>query len=497
MYKVIWTDSTWKDLINDRFVPLVENRDRYLLLWGGRGSSKSDFTAKKLIYRCLTEDYFRYILVRKVYNTIKDSQYQTIKDIIIELGLAPLFEFKTSPLEITCINGNKFIARGCDDATKLKSVKDPTGAWYEEEIIDESDFITITTSIRTSKADYLQEIFTFNPEVEGAYEDNWFYKRFFEKYYPNELSFRSNTQIKIIIQGIEKVIDFPYTSLHSTYADNRWITEQFIAFLVDLEKKNPYYWTIYCKGLWGNKIISGQFWKLFDRGKNVIDVTLVPGFNNNGRAYNPNLPIHISFDENVRPYVPVTLWQVEGRKVYQIDEICLKSPRNRIKEACKEFNVRYPNHNSKLFVYGDRTSWKEDAKLEEGENMFTFIMQYLSEYKPELRLASANPSVSMSGDFVNEIFAYGFDGIEIFIHHKCTVSINDFLFLKENDKGGILEEKVADEGEKTKTYTKFGHTSSTARYVVCRLFPNEYQKFQTGRKGMNITKGRSSRRNGY
>src|SRR6202044_1610908 len=119
--------------------------DRYLILYGGRGSSKSNFVAKKLIYRCLTEKYFRYILIRNTYNSIKESSYQTLVDIIVELGLKDLFEFKKNPLEIVCKNGNRFMARGCDDVTTLKSISDPCGCWWEEDIPSESDFITVTT----------------------------------------------------------------------------------------------------------------------------------------------------------------------------------------------------------------------------------------------------------------------------------------------------------------------------------------------------------------
>src|SRR5688500_14449015 len=105
MYTVNWCE--WEDIINKAFVPLVDNRDRYLIMYGGRGSSKSDFAAKKLIYRCITEKYFRYVLIRNQYNVIKDSSYQTIKDIVHDLGLQDLFEFKLQPLEICCVNGNK------------------------------------------------------------------------------------------------------------------------------------------------------------------------------------------------------------------------------------------------------------------------------------------------------------------------------------------------------------------------------------------------------
>lgn len=101
MYKVEWCE--WIDIINEAFIPLIDNKDRYIICKGGRGSSKSDAIAKKLIYRCLNENYFRCILIRNTYGSIKDSSYQTLKDIIIDLGLQDLFEFKIQPLEIHCI----------------------------------------------------------------------------------------------------------------------------------------------------------------------------------------------------------------------------------------------------------------------------------------------------------------------------------------------------------------------------------------------------------
>jgi len=168
------------ELVNDRFAEIFENRDRYLFLWGGRNSSKSVSASRKLIYRCLKEKYFRYILIKKTFESIKDSQYQTLKDDVEALGLSDLFTFKKSPLEIECINGNKFIARGLDKVEKLKSIKDPTGAWYEEgNQITEEDFITVTTSIRSIRADYIQEIFSFNPETEVDYEEFWLWQMFF------------------------------------------------------------------------------------------------------------------------------------------------------------------------------------------------------------------------------------------------------------------------------------------------------------------------------
>ena len=342
----------WSETMNTHFIPLLECKDRYVIMYGGRGSSKSNFEAKKLIYRCLTEKYFRHILVRNTYATIKDSSYQTIKDIIYELGLSQLFEFKLQPLEIHCVNGNMFLARGCDDTQKIKSVKDPTGVWWEEDIPTEADFITVTTSVRTTKAAYLQETFTINPETEGNYQDNWFWKRFFEGH--SELSFRDTTQLKL---NETEFISLSYTVHQSTREHNRWLPDSFRAFLMDLKIKNPYYWEVYCNGKWGNKQLGGRFYKSFNIGINTHKL-----------GYYNDMPLHISFDFNVNPYMSLSIWQIHGNSAYQIDEIAMKDPVNTIKDTCREFTRRYNIHDAGLFIYGDPSGRKEDVGREKGYN---------------------------------------------------------------------------------------------------------------------------------
>ncbi len=138
-----WGPEEWSNITNDVYLPYTDNLDRILILWGGRASGKSDFISKKIIYLMLKEPYFRGILIRNTFATIKDSQYQTVKDNIIELGLESLFEFTVNPLQIKCVNGNLLYARGMDEPAKIKSIKDPTTLWFEEEVPDsEEDFIT-------------------------------------------------------------------------------------------------------------------------------------------------------------------------------------------------------------------------------------------------------------------------------------------------------------------------------------------------------------------
>ena len=121
-------------------------------IYGSRDSGKSRDTAQRLVVKWLSAPYFRHILCRKTFNTIKDSQWQLIKDIVDEWGLSQFFTFTMNPLSITCINGNKFLARGFDDPQKIKSIQNPSGAWVEEaNELSQEDWTILTTSIVTGK----------------------------------------------------------------------------------------------------------------------------------------------------------------------------------------------------------------------------------------------------------------------------------------------------------------------------------------------------------
>jgi PBSX family phage terminase large subunit len=452
----------WDKIVNTHFIPLLECKDRYVIMYGGRGSSKSNFEAKKLIFRCLTEPYFRHILVRNTYATIKDSSYQTLKDIIFELGLQELFEFKLQPLEIHCVNGNMFLARGCDDTQKIKSVKDPTGIWWEEDIPTEADFITVTTSVRTTKASYLQETFTINPETEGNYKDNWFWKMFFEGH--DELSFRSTTELKF---NENETVKLSYTVHHSTHENNRWLPDAFRAFLINLKATNPYYYEVYCLGKWGNKQLGGRFYKCFDLGKNTHKV-----------KYRPEIPLHIAFDFNVNPYMSLSIWQVDGKSAYNIDEIAMKDPVNTIKDTCREFMRRYNTHKAGLFIYGDPSGKKEDVGREKGFNYFKEIEHELAKYKPSLRIANLAPPVVMRGNFINSIFEGTYSDVRIYINESSTYLKDDLLFGLQAADG--TKHKAKEKNEAGVSYEKHHHFSDGMDYFICKAFQEDFNIYQNG-----------------
>ena len=188
---------------------------------------------------------------------------------------------------------------------------------------------------------------------------------------------------------------------------------------------------------------GSEFYKAFNQDIHVTEC-----------QYNEYLPLHISLDENVNPYITATLYQVEGNCITQIDELCLAHPKNTVRMLAEEFMMRYPNHKTGLFIYGDATSQKADTKLEKGQNFFTLFCKYIEHYYPSLRVGRSNPSVAMRGNWINDCFET--DSIKIRISEKCHNSIADFQFLKEDSDGTKSKKKIKDIRTGI-SYEQYGH----------------------------------------
>lgn len=458
-----------EDVFLPVYRPLLESKANINFLWGGRDSGKSYFIAQKLILDCLQLDYFRCILIKKTFESIKDSQWQLIKDICSDWNIEHLFSFKQQPLEIHCINGNRFIARGCDDASKLKSISNPSHAWYEEgNQLEEQDYIVATTTLRSNKGD-VQEWFSFNPECDVDYQDFWLFKGFFANHFSkNEFTFKDNISFTM---PDNSVFVRTITSTHSTYHNNlEYCAPSRIAVHESLKKINPYYYNVFTLGLWGKRITGGEVMKCFKYEKHVGKY-----------PYNPTLALHISFDENVNPYFPCGIFQIDGKNIYMIDEIVGYHPNNKTTWMANEIKRKYVHHKERMYIYGDPSSQKEDVKQEEGMDLFRIIMGDLSVFKPERRVAKAHPSVRTSLDFFNTILELNFNGLTIHINETCKVAIRDMENAKE-DANGKIDKKTIRDKETGKSYQPFGHFIDLMRYFLCFACIKDYDNYQFGNK---------------
>ena len=259
------------------------------------------------------------------------------------------------------------------------------------------------------------------------------------------------------------------------------------AYLDNLKNLPTFEYMVFVEGNWDIQLkTGGEFYKCFEIDKHVKHT-----------KYNPLLPLHISWDDNVNPYLPCGIFQIEGKEIRMIDEITGVTPNNTVKAVCNEIIRKYQGHESGMFVYGDATANKADTKLEHGFNFYRLILDYLVQFKPRNRVTQSNPSVVMRGNFINTIFEKNFGDINIIIGENCKTAISDFIGLKEDADGTKLKEMQTDTRTKVR-FQKYGHFSDLFDYICCTAFVNDFENYQRGKKTLGITIGRTSQsKNGY
>ena len=229
-----------------------------------------------------------------------------------------------------------------------------------------------------------------------------------------------------------------------------------------------YQYEQFVEGNWDLQLkTGGEFYKCFELDSHVADTN-----------YNPSLPLHISWDDNVNPYLPCGIFQIEGKTISMVDEIAGVTPNNTISAVCREIIRKYPSHDKGMFIYGDATANKEDTKLEKGMNFYKLITEALRQYRPSLRVLNSNPSVVMRGNWINTILEKQLGGIKIIIGSHCKKTINDLVATKEGADGNKYKEMETNPSGVR--YQKVGHFSDLFDYILVSAFAADYATYQRG-----------------
>ena len=173
------------EIIGKGYATYWNYKGRYRVVKGGRGSKKSTTTALWIIYKMIQYPLANTLVIRRVFNTHKDSTYTQLKWAANTLGVSHLWKFSKSPLEATYLpTGQKILFRGLDDPMSITSITVEHGhlcwCWFEEafQVMNEDDFNKIDMSIRGElpKGYFKQITLSFNPWS----EKHWLKKRFFD-----------------------------------------------------------------------------------------------------------------------------------------------------------------------------------------------------------------------------------------------------------------------------------------------------------------------------
>lgn len=379
--------------ILDRYVHLQEADEDIIFLYGGRDSGKSHDMAIRVILKMLQPEYFRGILVKKTYESIRDAQWQLIKDIVYEHGMGHLFKFTESPLTIsTTINDNRCIARGCDKPEKLKSISNPNFVWYEEgNQLTRDDYETISTTLRTNEG-RVQEWFSFNPECKGDYKEFWLYKDWFAD--QKELSFVAE-KVMTTHKGDVKI---RYRAEHSTYQDNPFCSAERIARHERLRIVNPYRYKVFTKGLWGNEDNDSPWAWALNRDKH---------YTHQAYQVSKNYPLDLSFDFNHDPCVCV-IGQVQHHVPHYAIIGYIKASsgtESAIKQLCDRIRTMFPHHAAtrQLIITGDASGTARDASRPATTSRYTEICRYLGINEAAVKIERANTTHKASRDLCNAV----------------------------------------------------------------------------------------------
>jgi len=171
--------------IPDKLLPIFTSDKRFIVIYGGRASSKSHSIARLLIVRAMTEKCL-ILCTRHIQKSIAASSYSLLVKIINDYELNKYFTIVEN--EIRCnLNGSKFIFQGLwQNLDNIKSIEGVKYAWTEESATISPEAWRVL--IPTLRMEGSQFFVTFNPQ---SLNDE-VYKMFVTNVHPDALVIKIN-----------------------------------------------------------------------------------------------------------------------------------------------------------------------------------------------------------------------------------------------------------------------------------------------------------------
>lgn len=223
--------------VNPRFEPFLFDWDyQTYLLVGGYGSSKSYHVAIKIILKCLQERR-KVLVVREVFDTIRDSCYDLLVEILEEFDLVGVSKNKvhctTSPMAIKFPNGSKIIFKGMDKPTKLKSINGVSIVWLEE--CSEIKYAGYKELLGRLRHPTLSLHFILSTNPVGT--ENWVYQHFFKR-----IDEEGNEHITLddnLLYQRRTIVKNGVYYHHSVADDNLFLPKSYIETLDQMKEYDP------------------------------------------------------------------------------------------------------------------------------------------------------------------------------------------------------------------------------------------------------------------
>jgi len=219
-----------KRAFNRSYLPLMDSSAEFLHFCGGAGSGKSRFVAQREVLKSYARRDRKTLVVRKVFNTLKDSCYSELKAVIYAWGLESHFTILKNPLSIVnAVTNVEFLFRGFDDPEKIKSVTGVDRVWYEEATESDSKDELTQLRLRLRGFDKVQITLTYNPINIFHYLNTEYHEQHDPRHFIHKSTYHDN----------EKLL-----AVDPSYGE----------YIESTKETNPAYYKVYGLGEWGQNL---------------------------------------------------------------------------------------------------------------------------------------------------------------------------------------------------------------------------------------------------
>ena len=406
-----------KDVIGKNYDLFWNDKHFYRVVKGSRGSKKSKTIAINMIYRIMKYPESNLLVIRRVFNTLRNSCRADLIWAINKLKVNHLWKIPKGEHTLTYLpTGQQILFAGLDDPLKLTSITVAQGflnfVWIEEafQIEKQEMFETLEESIRGILPPHLfhQITLSFNPWS----EDHWLRKRFYNDTYEREYT------------------DDLIYAITTDYTMNEFLDEVTLKRFEEMKIKRPNRFRVAGLGEWG--IAEGLVynnWEVleFDPIKLLrSDFSLEAAFG-----------LDFGFTNDPSAFIAVIV-DLRNKRLFIFDEFYKKRLLNN--EIAEEIKIR---GYSKDEITADCA---EAKSIEE-------IRSYgISRIKQS---SKGKGSVNQGIQYIQQF--------DIYVHPKCINTIMEFKNYVWEEKNGITLNKAAD---------NYNHLMDALRYAL--------EKYSTG-----------------
>jgi hypothetical protein len=393
--------SATVDRLDIKYMPLPsqqrfhDSTARFKGFSGPIGSGKSQALCHEAIKLSYQNKGRMGLIGAPTYPMLRDATLSAFTEVLEKNDIQYEFNKAESVLTIE-ETGSRILFRSVEEFERLRGTN---LAWFgldELTYTSEEAWLRLEGRLRDQEATVLCGFAVWTPK--GF---DWVYRRF----------------LREKVDGYEAIIAAPYENIH--------ILEKVPDFYERLKRSyTDKFFEQEALGVYLN-VNSGAVYSAFLRERNIRPMKL-----------DPSLPLLWALDFNVDPMSSLIV-QKEKEEIRVLDEIVLS--RASTQDACEEFQMRFPNHQAGIVIYGDSSG----SRLQTGGGCdYKIIQEFLirNGYKHHrFQVPVQNPAVRERVALVNTQLMSKYESVQLFADPKCKELIKDFEEVVYKPDSGIID----------------------------------------------------------